>query len=784
MSDASRSLSYSATPATSGASAPRTDSSTELIEQVRAIERGEIPGRPNAPPIALKGSASLLAVKDDAARTRFSASSRSPSMGSAPHTHRGEIVAASSAVARTEPEVPKRTRTGIATSSPGDRGVSVDRLTKDLKDARDESVRLKKRLDTVSQELRDLKIDRDELSQAYDVLQSAVKDAEARGKQGVEQVRLEQQTRLSTYQAELQAYSVRQHQSQQAMSDLKKKYEQELSTAQSVEAKLNLVVNQLKEAESRFTLEAQNHQQTKTQSIKQVQELEKRLTEVLNNYHALASESHKLQAALSSEVEQLRIKYEAAATKLRSEEQSTQDTEIQIAIYQRDSERAQSEILGLQAKLEDLVIDYQAQIDQFQATWLEKYEKKKTALKAADQKILDLKAEIKELKSTKVVPEVPASGASQSASITVPQLNLAAARPVMHSIGTPTGDAANLLSTHEVPQSSDGDSVGDGYASCGAEEFSPPQAPPGLAASPNGLAAVPALPLVQTATPQPAHIPQGWSSPSPSMAPSAHAPSFVPGAQFSVPVIPASSGAPSVVPSVLPPGSYVDPSAGQLPVGQSMITHARSKEIHIPHFPKIGSFKNYLMEIAQQCCAYSQIGDEAEYPWIMECQVKTVEELADSGGPRFATMDNVLAAGLTKVGFPSQIKMDLDEIKERQHDKYVEELEAASKRGDPAPPPKLLKGRQILGFIAQHFKAPQIGMNLFNVSVLMGLEYYGDDRVQAFWYEWVRILKGCREHGLLLEADPNTEDILREQFVKNLRKSKSLFVDDIKHYDR
>ena len=62
--------------------------------------------------------------------------------------------------------VPKRTRTGIATSSPGDRGVSVDRLTKDLKDARDESVRLKKRLDTVSQELRDLKTDRDELSQA------------------------------------------------------------------------------------------------------------------------------------------------------------------------------------------------------------------------------------------------------------------------------------------------------------------------------------------------------------------------------------------------------------------------------------------------------------------------------------------------------------------------------------------------------------------------------------------------------------------------------------------
>ena len=131
-----------------------------------------------------------------------------------------------------------------------------------------------------------------------------------------------------------------QHQSQQAMSDLKKKYEQELSAAQSVEAKLNLVVNQLKEAESRFTLEAQNHQQTKTQSIKQIQELENRLAEVLSRYHALSSESNKLQAALSSEVEQLRIKYEAAATKLRSEEQSTQDTEIQIAIYQRDSERA------------------------------------------------------------------------------------------------------------------------------------------------------------------------------------------------------------------------------------------------------------------------------------------------------------------------------------------------------------------------------------------------------------------------------------------------------------
>ena len=216
MSDASRSLSYSATPATSGASAPRTDSSTELIEQVRAIERGEMPGRPNAPPLALKaGSAPPLALKDDAAKARFSASSRSPSMGSAPHTHRGEVVASSSAAARSDAEVPKRTRTGITTSSPGDRGVSVERLTKDLKDARDESVRLKKRLDSVAQELRDVKTDRDELSQAYDVLQSAVKDAEARGKQGVDQAKREQQARIQTYQSELQAYSVRQHQSQQ-----------------------------------------------------------------------------------------------------------------------------------------------------------------------------------------------------------------------------------------------------------------------------------------------------------------------------------------------------------------------------------------------------------------------------------------------------------------------------------------------------------------------------------------------------------------------------------------
>ena len=301
MSDASRSLSYSATPATSGASAPRTDSSSELIEQVRAIERGVVPGTPKGPPLAIKSDMPPIpALKDDAAKARFSPSSRSPSMGSAPHTHRGEIVVSSSAIARSEPEAPKRTRTGIATSSPGDRGVSVDRLSKDLRDARDESVRLKKRLDTVSQELQDVKTDRDELSQAYDVLQSAVRDAEARGKQDVDQVKREQEARVKTYHAELQAYSVRQHQSQQAMSDLKKKYEQEIASAQSVEVKLNLVLNQLKEAESRFTVEAQNHQQTKTQSIKQTQDLENRLTEILGKYHILDSESRKVQAALTS----------------------------------------------------------------------------------------------------------------------------------------------------------------------------------------------------------------------------------------------------------------------------------------------------------------------------------------------------------------------------------------------------------------------------------------------------------------------------------------------------
>ena len=371
---------------------------------------------------------------------------------------------------------------------------------------------------------------------------------------------------------------------------------------------MNLVLNQLKEAESRFTVEAQNHQQTKTQSIKQTQDLENRLTEILGKYHILDSESRKVQAALTSEVEQFRVKYEAVATKLRSEEQGLQDAEIQITIYQRDSERAQSEILGLKTKLDNLAIDYQAQIDQFQASWLEKYEKKKTALKAADQKVLDLKVEVKELKKEieclKIASEVPPAGVSKSASITVPHLDLASANPVVHSIGTPTGTAANLLSANEIPQSSDGDSIGDGYASCGAEEFSPPTAPP-------GLAPVPSFPLAPTTPVQAAPTGPGWSSPSPSMGLSANAPSFAPGTQFSVPVIPASSGAPSVVPSVLPPGSYVDPSAGQLPVGQSMITHARSKEIHIPHFPKIGSFKNYLMEIAQQCCAYSQVGDEA-----------------------------------------------------------------------------------------------------------------------------------------------------------------------------
>ena len=153
-------------------------------------------------------------------------------------------------------------------------------------------------------------------------------------------------------------------------------------------------------------------------------------------------------------------------------------------------------------------------LNQFQASWLEKYEKKKTALKAADQKASDLKVEVKELKKEieglKIASEVPSAGVSKSASITVPHLNLAATHPVVHSIGTPTGTAANLLSANEIPQSSDGDSIGDGYASCGAEEFSPPAAPP-------GLAPVPSFPLAPATPVQAAPTGPGWSSPSPSM---------------------------------------------------------------------------------------------------------------------------------------------------------------------------------------------------------------------------------------------------------------------------
>ena len=158
----------------------------------------------------------------------------------------------------------------------------------------------------------------------------------------------------------------------------------------------------------------------------------------------------------------------------------------------------------------------------------------------------------------------------------------------------------------------------------------------------------------------------------------------------------------------------------------------------------------------QEIAAASGKGDTG-FQWAQEVEREgaTHESLADSG--RFVTLDAKLASALAKIAH--------GEIGRR----ITLATEMAAREG------RMLKGRQSLLIVYEHFTVSEEAGALYDFEDLMNVRFKGDNHLESFMNTWDTVLASIDK--------PPAADIVETLFVNQLRNSKDLR-EEIAHYDR
>ena len=88
---------------------------------------------------------------------------------------------------------------------------------------------------------------------------------------------------------------------------------------------------------------------------------------------------------------------------------------------------------------------------------------------------------------------------------------------------------------------------------------------------------------------------------------------------------------------------------------------------------------------------------------------------------------------------------------------------------------RLIKGRQILFIVHQHFKINEEVGQVYDISNLMSVKFAGNGKLESFLNSWDMVLAGMKD-----EPPEKTLEIL---FLQELRKCSAL-KEDICHFDR
>ena len=157
--------------------------------------------------------------------------------------------------------------------------------------------------------------------------------------------------------------------------------------------------------------------------------------------------------------------------------------------------------------------------------------------------------------------------------------------------------------------------------------------------------------------------------------------------------------------------------------------------------------------------------DFEEIKWMTTCFKAGMkfEDFEDSGDERFSGLDMKLGTALTAIlqaaGDKARAIIDLLQVKE----------ECIWLEG------KLVKGRQILWLINEHFRTSTTTDSYYDVLDLAELSYPGDAKMTTFFYLWDICISSM---------DPKLpDDTLRDILVKKLKSSQAI-KEDLAHYNR
>jgi hypothetical protein len=141
---------------------------------------------------------------------------------------------------------------------------------------------------------------------------------------------------------------------------------------------------------------------------------------------------------------------------------------------------------------------------------------------------------------------------------------------------------------------------------------------------------------------------------------------------------------------------------------------------------------------------------------------KTFEDLADSGLPRFLSLDVKLGVQLVPtIRARNDVKILYDDILLRTRE--------AVGHG------RILKGRQIVWLILDHYKCNSNLELVYTIEHLTGLKWLGDGSMHTFLANWHFIIGSMK--------DTLGVATLRDLFERKIRQSKELS-EDLAHYDR
>ncbi len=186
-------------------------------------------------------------------------------------------------------------------------------------------------------------------------------------------------------------------------------------------------------------------------------------------------------------------------------------------------------------------------------------------------------------------------------------------------------------------------------------------------------------------------------------------------------------------------------------------------EVIVPVFPTGPGVTQWRMNIAKALANTSGRYDQKEINWFVHEGFGpgiTFESLADSGAPRFRSIDMKLSQALGKVvkNANNALTIDLATIEE----KLIEEG-------------SMLMGRQIAWKIIMFFQTNPICELTYGISDLLNLPWQGDPLVANFLSCWRLILRKMRTKL--------SDEELGEVLYEKIKHSKQL-TSDIAHYDR